>query len=954
MLSLKTKRTILNTSLALLLATALSFASFVTVWAAPGDYDNDGVANAIDLDGDNDGILNKDECEVASMPAPIDPDAKAVSWSDGDIDVFTYGGEHDALNYQKSGFQRTFVNSSIPFTHLNGATEFTLAPNGMGEADNVINFNGGNVTYEGTGGFAEPYKFIVSGGSAASGGFGDAAFLRVDGTVQNAGDKSVLNVNLDQPVNMFAFDLVDITDSSQHGDNRNFRVNVLIDDQLKAYFTGRAHQVSVTDYNLYDAAGNLKGTITAGNNVETSFGFVSSTRFQKVSFEYVIEEGGFRFEDWITMDNFIFGTACDANNDGTPNYLDLDSDRDDCFDALEGEGHLTEADLNADGSIIGSVNASGIPTLVGDTGQGVGYNTYLAHRIMAEHPLTDRTYQVGDQIEFRIGAIGVYSQMALSFDASGEPDYTGASWNALGMSYQWQVSTDDGATFNDIPGETSSMTLTGTAAIDGNIYRLMANCLSRTCYKELTRSKLTMASIPPVVSSSTITVDEESTATSLGLSAPTDADGDTLTITVTGLPTLGVVKKDDGTVVNNGDTLTSAELTGLIYDAPNEYNGTDVVGNFTYGVSDGDTTVTGTTTINVNPVNDPPVIVTHDITIKTGGNIGLLSLVDSVTDDEDGSITVSAANVTITNQGGFNPNVPGVYTITYSATDTKGSTATQTAQVTVNAPVVVTTHDKEILVGETVVLSSPFLISFTDPEGDPVTVNVVNTGGFDNNKPGIYTIKYEVIDNVGNVTLAAAKIKVVKAHVFDPPSARKIVTNTAPEMEWKMVWINDGNVAALNTQVLDSIPAGTTYVTGSLKCEARGTSTTTICTYDAAENRIRWEGNIDYDVGGTNEANSANEVVITFKTTVSPEVDKVENQAMAYYDKDQDGDFHNDKNSGLAPVLTDNSNLTNATVDPTVWRRDNLANTGDPVFLIMAAGALMVLGAGLTPRLRQF
>ena len=113
---------------------------------------------------------------------------------------------------------------------------------------------------------------------------------------------------------------------------------------------------------------------------------------------------------------------------------------------------------------------------------------------------------------------------------------------------------------------------------------------------------------PPVVNSSAITVDEASQDTGLGLTAPTDADGDTLTITVTGLPTLGQVTKADGTAVNNGDSLTSEELTRLLYDAPSDYDGTDDPGDFTYNVSDGTTTVSGRTDITITQVNDSPTL----------------------------------------------------------------------------------------------------------------------------------------------------------------------------------------------------------------------------------------------------------------------------------------------------------------------------------------------------------
>ncbi len=77
----------------------------------------------------------------------------------------------------------------------------------------------------------------------------------------------------------------------------------------------------------------------------------------------------------------------------------------------------------------------------------------------------------------------------------------------------------------------------------------------------------------PTAGSATLTVDEESTNTPLGVSA-LDPDGDPLTITVTGLPVLGTVTLANGTPVTNGQVLTPAQLAGLQYDAPADYNGT--------------------------------------------------------------------------------------------------------------------------------------------------------------------------------------------------------------------------------------------------------------------------------------------------------------------------------------------------------------------------------------------
>ena len=113
---------------------------------------------------------------------------------------------------------------------------------------------------------------------------------------------------------------------------------------------------------------------------------------------------------------------------------------------------------------------------------------------------------------------------------------------------------------------------------------------------------------PPVATDNAITVPEDSTGVPLGLAAPTDIDGDTLTATVTGLPTQGTVFLTDGvTPVNNGDMLTVAQLTGLVFDAPTTFT-TAPAGSFTYDITDGIDTDSGQVDITITPFNDPPLV----------------------------------------------------------------------------------------------------------------------------------------------------------------------------------------------------------------------------------------------------------------------------------------------------------------------------------------------------------
>ena len=107
----------------------------------------------------------------------------------------------------------------------------------------------------------------------------------------------------------------------------------------------------------------------------------------------------------------------------------------------------------------------------------------------------------------------------------------------------------------------------------------------------------------------TVTVAEDSGASALGIAAPTDIDGDPLTITVTGIPnaSIGTVYLSDGiTAVTNGMTLTSAELTGLLFRPVADANG--AAGTFSYTVNDGNGgSDSQTVTLTVTPVNDAPV-----------------------------------------------------------------------------------------------------------------------------------------------------------------------------------------------------------------------------------------------------------------------------------------------------------------------------------------------------------
>ncbi|MCX6066662.1 MAG: sortase [Chloroflexi bacterium] len=173
-----------------------------------------------------------------------------------------------------------------------------------------------------------------------------------------------------------------------------------------------------------------------------------------------------------------------------------------------------------------------------------------------------------------------------------------------------------------------------------------------------------------------------------------------------------------------------------------------------------------------------------------------------------------------------------------------------------------------------------------DPTGLHSYPNCIGPGSVSTNEG--YTNVMEACDTLGTI--------------FDPPSGIKTFNAAGlPELEWTMVWINSSNSAAINAQITDPIPAGTTYVSGSITCEARGSSTTTTCAMNGGN--VFWQGTIGPDPGATDEAGAANEVVIVFHVSVPESINQINNQATSLTDTDGDGDF-TDETSPVAAGLS--------------------------------------------------
>ena len=157
----------------------------------------------------------------------------------------------------------------------------------------------------------------------------------------------------------------------------------------------------------------------------------------------------------------------------------------------------------------------------------------------------------------------------------------------------------------------------------------------------------------PVAENATLTVLEDAPATSLGLSVPSNPDsGETLSITISQVPGAG-----EGIIANGGTTLAPSsvivpsELVGLTFTPNTDYEGT--VADFVYLLSDGtgNDDSTGTVSISITAVDDPPVAESRSLTVaedSSGTNLGLL---EPTTPDPGETLVITVTQVPLSSEG---------------------------------------------------------------------------------------------------------------------------------------------------------------------------------------------------------------------------------------------------------------------------------------------------------------
>lgn len=169
-------------------------------------------------------------------------------------------------------------------------------------------------------------------------------------------------------------------------------------------------------------------------------------------------------------------------------------------------------------------------------------------------------------------------------------------------------------------------------------------------------------------------------------------------------------------------------------------------------------------------INNLPVISAKDRVITEGSSFDPLEGV-SAQDREDGVLKLDLSNVI---ENLVQPEVPGIYTVTYEAKDSNGAKTRKTVTIRVNAKPIITAKDREIEVGESF---DPLAgVSAQDREDGEISLTLANVEFFQNGEKisqidtkvaGEYQLVYRVTDKDGASGTITVSLK-VKAKPIEP------------------------------------------------------------------------------------------------------------------------------------------------------------------------------------------
>jgi len=659
------------------------------------DSDGDGVCDADDFDEDNDGIPDSEE----NMPCT-------------------------AENIQSFHYDDFWADNSDPIT---------AAPS------MPLNFAGVTLSLE-----REDVDNILIEGSIEPQN-GQAHVYKVS-QISQQGKETISKFKWTQPISDLEFTVLDVDKGGNWHDSIKF----------DGYANGVPYEITGADFTVGTCAefdGNnsfIGGTCNAGIFPEGEV----TVRFPVAIDSIIVTFGNVTGGPQLGSQKvgFVWGTswcnATDSDGDGIPNYLDLDSDNDGIYDAVESGSGADQTD----GVLDGPFNSNGLALSVDADDNGI------IDYILANSDFPDDT--IANAFEIDSDGDGCNDVVEAGFLDEDED-------GALG---------DAPVTENAVGVVTSGVGYTAP----GNAYTNAA--LQLACNE------------PPVADdeSAELTEDDSAGVNIDVLEGDTDEDGDLdpSTLSIETNPT-------NGTVTINGD--------GTINYTPNaNFNGSD---SFEYEICDAlGACDIGNVDIIINPVNDPPFAGDDSASVDENDSVEI-NVVENDNDDLDPLGDIDPTSITISiepTNGGLIVNGDGTVTytpdenftgediFTYQVCDDGNpDSLCDSAEVTITVspasePPVADDESAELTEDDSAGVNIDVLEGDTDEDGDldPSTLSIetnptngtvtINGDGTINYTPnanfnGSDSFEYEICDALGACDIG--NVDIVINPVNDPPFA---------------------------------------------------------------------------------------------------------------------------------------------------------------------------------------
>ena len=420
----------------------------------------------------------------------------------------------------------------------------------------------------------------------------------------------------------------------------------------------------------------------------------------------------------------------------------------------------------------------------------------------------------------------------------------------------------------------------------------------------------------PVATVDSFVGDEDAAITGNVLGNDTDADGDTLTAAVASDPS-------NGSVTLNAD--------GSFEYTPNaNFNGSD---SFTYTVSDGELSDTGTVNITVDAVNDAPVAtddsgstledqavtinVLNDDTDLDGDTLS----VSAVSDGSNGTVSINGdGTVEYTPNAGFSGNDSFTYTVSDGELTDEGTVTVSVGAVN-KSPVA--TVDS-VVGNEDSAITGNILENDTDADGDTLTAALasdpsngtvtVNADGsfeytpnanFNGSDSFTYTVSDGELSDTGTVNITVDAVN-------DAPVATDDSGNTLEDQAVTINVLNDDTDLdgdTLSVSAVSDGSNGTVSINGDGTVEYTpnaGFSGNDSFTYTVSDGELTDEGTVTVSVGAVNKS-----PVATVDSVVGNEDSAITGNVLEN-DTDADGDtltaaLASDPSNGTVTVNADGS-----------------------------------------------